>query len=180
MIELTKKIMQSSVPVGGRDYAIRTDFRCWLCFARTLKESDLLADFDFVYENANAPEDRGAGFEELAKFYNPPSPLPRPDGSGGDRVVDFAQDADLIFAAFWEQYGIDLTEQDMHWHKFLALFRGLHGTKINEVMGYRCYDEGDKTDYKDFMRKMKNAWALEKELTESERAAVERFDAEFA
>ena len=145
MIDLTKKRMQSSVLVGGRDYAIKTDFRWWLCFARTLKESRLLADFDFMYENANAPEDRGAGFEERARFYNPPSPLPRPDGSGGERVVDFAQDADLIFAAFMEQYGIDLTEADLHWHKFLALFRGLHGTKMNEVMGYRCYDEGDKT-----------------------------------
>ena len=145
MIDLTKKRMQSSVLVGGRDYAIKTDFRWWLCFARTLKESRLLADFDFMYENANAPEDRGAGFEELARFYNPPSPLPRPDGSGGERVVDFAQDADMIFAAFMEQYGIDLTEADLHWHKFLALFRGLHGTKMNEVMGYRCYDEGDKT-----------------------------------
>lgn len=180
MIDLTKKKLQSSVLVGGRDYAIKTDFRWWLCFARTLKESRPLADFDFMYENANAPEDRGAGFEELARFYNPPSPLPRPDGSGGERVVDFAQDADMIFAAFMEQYGIDLTEADLHWHKFLALFRGLHGTKMNEVMGYRCYDEGDKTDYRKFMVRMKAAWALEEELTEGERAAVERFDAEFA
>lgn len=179
MIDLTKKRLQSTALVGGKDYAIHTDFRHWLCFARTLKTAKLLSDFDFMYENGNAPADRGAGFEELAKFYNPPAPLPRPDVSGGGKVVDFTQDADLIFSAFFEQYGIDLMEQDLHWHKFLALFRGLHGTKINEVMGYRCYEEGDKTDYEKFMARMKAAWALEEELSESERAAVERFDAEF-
>lgn len=179
MIDLTKTRLPSSVLVGGRDYAVRTDFRWWLCFARTLKDAKLLSEFDFMYENGNAPADRSAGLEALLEFYNPPAPLPRPDGSGG-KVADFAQDADLIFAAFWEQYGIDLAEAELHWHKFLALFRGLHGTKMNEVMGYRCYDEADKTDYRQFMRKMKRAWELEEELSESERAAAEKFDREFA
>lgn len=179
MIDLSKRNLPSSVLVGGRDYAVRTDFRWWLCFARTLKDAKLLSEFDFMYENGNAPADRSAGLEALLDFYNPPAPLPRPDGSGG-KVADFAQDADLIFAAFFEQYGIDLAERELHWHKFLALFRGLHGTKMNEVMSYRCYDEADKTDYRQFMRKMKRAWELEEELSESERAAAEKFDREFA
>ena len=178
MIDLHKKKLKDSILVNGEDYAIRTDFRYWLCFARTLKEAKSVMDFDFIY-NGNAPADRSTGFEGLASFYNPPAPLPRPDGSGGGKVVDFAQDADLIFSAFWEQYGIDLTEKDLHWHKFLALFRGLHDTKLNEVMGYRCHDEGDKSDFKKFMARMKAAWALEEELTDSERAAVERFNGEF-
>ncbi len=178
MTDLSKKKMQDSVLVNGEDHAIRTDFRYWLCFARTLKGAKSTDEFDFMYEG-EPPADRGAGFKGLAEFYNPPAPLPRPDGSAGGKVVDFEQDADLIFAAFYERYGIDLTEKDLHWHKFLALFRGLHDTRLNEVMGYRCHDEGDKTDYKKFMTKMKSAWALEEELTESERAAVERFDGEF-
>lgn len=178
MIDLSKKTLQSSVLVDGKDYPIRTDFRWWLCFARTLKSAKALPEFDFIYENANAPADRKAGLSALMEFYNPPAPLPRPDGSGG-KVVDFEQDADLIFAAFRERYGIDLADDDLHWHKFLALFRGLHGTKLNDVMGYRCYDEGDRTDYKKFMARMRSAWALEEELTEGERAAMERFNGDF-
>ena len=179
MIDLSKKTLQSSVLVDGKDYPIRTDFRWWLCFARTLKSAKALPEFDFIYENANAPADRKAGLSALMEFYNPPAPLPRPDGSGGGKVVDFEQDADLIFAAFRERYGIDLADDDLHWHKFLALFRGLHGTKLNDVMGYRCYDEGDRTDYKKFMARMRSAWALEEELTEGERAAMERFNGDF-
>ncbi|MCM1218946.1 MAG: bacteriophage Gp15 family protein [Lachnospiraceae bacterium] len=179
-MNLAKKKLQETVFVDGMDYAIMTDFRYWLCFARTLKTAKLYSEFDFVYECGNVPADRKAGFNELVKFYNPPQPLPRPDGSGGAKVVDFEQDADLIFAAFWERYGIDLAEKDLHWHKFLALFRGLHDTKLNEVMGYRCYDERDKTDYRKFMSRMKGAWALEEELSEGEKEAVEKFDGEFA
>lgn len=179
MLDLTKKKMRDSVEIGGVYYPVRTDFRYWLCFARTLRGARLPDEFDFMYEG-DPPADRGAGIAALAEFYDPPTPLPRPDGSAGGKVVDFEQDADLIAAAFMEQYGIDLTEKDLHWHKFLALFRGLHGTKLNEVMGYRCHDEGDRTDYKRYMARMKSAWALEEELTESERAAVERFDGEFS
>jgi len=41
--------------------------------------------------------------------------------------LDFALDADAIFADFWREYRIDLTESDIHWYKFLALFLNLSG-----------------------------------------------------
>ncbi|MGP1459145.1 MAG: Gp15 family bacteriophage protein [Treponema sp.] len=35
------------------------------------------------------------------------------------------------------------------WHKFQALFKGLHDTKLNEIIGYRLYKQTGKkkSDY---------------------------------
>ena len=54
------------------------------------------------------------------------------------RTYDFKQDAGLIYAAFMQDYGIDLTVTELDWRKFMALFMGLSDTtKIKEVMGIR-------------------------------------------
>ena len=47
-----------------------------------------------------------------------------------DPAYSFAQDAPYIYAAFKEQYGIDLTEVEMHWWKFMALFESLNEDRI--------------------------------------------------
>ena len=90
-------------------------------------------------------------------------------------MLDYVIDSQLIFAAFWEQYGIDLTATDenghflqMHWHKFLALLAGLHGTKLNDVMGWRCWKGDTKTDYGKAMQNLRNAWALPEASEERE------------
>lgn len=43
------------------------------------------------------------------------------------RYYSFKQDAEAIYASFYEQYGIDLLyqKQKMHWDQFKALFAGL-------------------------------------------------------
>ena len=46
------------------------------------------------------------------------------DGSGL-RLYSFSKDANLIFAAFRQTHGIDLSTADLHWWEFLALFSDL-------------------------------------------------------
>lgn len=56
------------------------------------------------------------------------------------RIVDFMLDGEYIFASFYQDYGIDLLEQQgkLHWKKFIVLFQGLSDkTKIREVMRIR-------------------------------------------
>ena len=81
-------------------------------------------------------------------------------------MIDYDTDADLIYAAFMEVYGIDLTEERLHWHKFRALMDGLHGTKLNEVIGYRLYDGSDAGDWKKRMAEFHEMWELPEELTD--------------
>ena len=41
-------------------------------------------------------------------------------------AFDFGIDSSLIFSAFFQIYGIDLTEVELHWFKFMALFADLN------------------------------------------------------
>ena len=44
----------------------------------------------------------------------------------GKIAFDFEIDSDPIFSAFFQVYGIDLTEVELHWFKFMALFADLN------------------------------------------------------
>lgn len=177
MLSLTKAYAPEAVTVDGAFFAIKTDFRYWVLFSQMLAEENrLLTDFDFLYQN-EIPQDRKAGFDALFDFFVNKKELPRIFGEGDNiNVLDYEQDAELIFAAFLEQYGIDLIEENLHWWKFKALLSGLHGTKLNEVMGYRCYDENDKTDWKQAMKLNKKRWELPEKRTGEEKAAIDEFD----
>lgn len=179
MVRLDKAFWPSAVSVHGEDFPVHTEHWFWLTFSRLIREEHPLTEFDFLYDGEK-PADREAGLAALMSFYAPPQSLPR-DIGGGDSgpVVDFAQDEDLIYAAFMQCYGIDLKAEALHWHKFLALFRGLGGTKLNEVMGFRSWDEGDKGGYEQFMRDMKRAWRLEESETAEDKVAKEKFNETF-
>lgn len=187
MIDLSKRVLPDSVEVGGKDYKIKTDFRLWLSFGRLSRENPRFGDFDYLYEydglEAVAPQDRKAGFEALKEFYDPKCPLPRPTGGGSsERVVDFEQDADLIFAAFWQFYGIRLTTADLHWHEFLALFRGLKDTKLNDVMGWRAFEPDNSKGMEKWnksMGELKRAWALDSYFTKEDLETLDAFNARF-
>ena len=188
MIDLSKRILPDSVEVDGTDYKIKTDFRLWLSFGRLSRENPTFGDFDFLYaewdgQGAVAPQDRKAGFEALKEFWNPKCPLPRPiGGESSERVVDFEQDADLIYAAFFQQYGIRLTTADLHWHEFLALFRGLKETKLNDVMGWRAFEPDNSKGMEKWNKSMgdlKAAWALESYFTMEDMETLEKFNARF-
>ena len=70
--------------------------------------------------------------------------------SSEPRTLDFAQDSDLIYAAFWQTYGIDLYEErgKLHWYKFSALLSALpEDTRISEIIGIRMQNVPKATKY---------------------------------
>lgn len=70
--------------------------------------------------------------------------------SSEPRTLDFAQDSDLIYAAFWQTYGIDLYEErgKLHWYKFSALLSALpEDTRISEIIGIRMQKVPKATKY---------------------------------
>ncbi len=180
MIELTKAVLPETVNVSGKFYRIRTSFKYWLRFLELVERHEQNPyEFDFLYVNEK-PSDRFKGFSALLAFCSPPSVLPRiTSRDTGEKVVDYQIDAEYIYAAFYEQYGIDLVEADMHWYKFQALFKGLHDTKLNEIIGYRLFTppKGKKSDYDRNMEKLKKAWMLPQKNDSKEDAALARFEA---
>ena len=172
MIELKKTRLPESVEVDGSLYAINTSFKYFLRFIELLGDKEAKPkDFDFMYKSKK-PQARESGLIALVQFCNPPQFLPRTDKleSSGEKAVDYAIDADYIFAAFMERYGIDLVESDMHWYKFQALFKGLHDTKLNEIIGYRLWENtsGKRDAYTRQMEKLKSAWELPQESDEED------------
>lgn len=180
MIDLTRRALPNTLEVNGRAYSIHTDFRVWMRFEIALSErrdnSPIPIDYIFKNEKPNYCDVR-----DLLVFSRPARELPRRvSGTAADVIViDFKIDADLIYAAFLQQYRIDLIEvEELHWHKFLALLNGLTDTKLTEVMGYRCYEKQDRKDL-DPYEEMREAWRIEKPLTEEEQADLDAFNAQF-
>lgn len=78
----------------------------------------------------------------------------------------FKQDAPLIYAAFRQQYHINLRNtlsNDLHWWEFSALFECLdENVKMARVMYWRTCDLGSLSKQeKKFVKKMRNVYRLE-------------------
>ncbi len=162
MIDLKKSALPQSVEVNGRRFRIHTSFRYWLRFSEHIKEKDAkIADFDYMYI-LDKPENRAEGIRALCDFFNPPQELPRSIGKQtAEKVLDYEIDAPYIYAAFYEQYGIDLYEKELHWHKFLALLHGLHDTELNNIISARLYvPTGKKDEYEKQRQRQLEAWRL--------------------
>src|SRR5574344_2796499 len=180
MIELKKSRLPEAVEVDGSFYKVHTSFKYWLRFLELISDSHTPPqDFDFMYIEKK-PASRINGLIALVQFCNPPTILPHTDKleGSGEKAVDYTIDADYIHASFMEMYGIDLVESDMHWYKFLALFQGLHGTKLNEIIGYRLWENtsGKRDAYTRQMEKLKSAWELPQESDENDRSEGTRLN----
>ena len=186
MIDLSKVKLPDCIEAAGSFFTIKTDFRSWLNFSRIVNtKGAVVDDVDYIYTDTIPPaENKKEAFEKLLEFFQPKTPLPRPIGeSSGVKILDYEIDADLIYAAFYEQYGIDLLETDkhghavqIHWHRFLALLSGLHNTKLNEVMSWRSWTGDTKTEYGKQMQKLRNAWELPEEKDEKVQEDLEKFN----
>ena len=75
----------------------------------------------------------------------------------------FTQDAPYIYAAFKEQYGMDLTEKEsLHWWKFMVLFGSLgEDTKMSKIMYYRQVNtSGMSKAHRAFINEMKKHFQI--------------------
>ena len=171
MIDLfLNKLPDCIVTAGGKVFPIQTDWRIWLGFSRLISDKNTtFSDVKHIYTDIIPDEnEQRECFDLLMQFYQPVSEIPRVSGEGSkEKVLDYFIDSQLIYCAFLEQYGVDLLEKPdgvhfkkMHWHVFLSLLSGLHNTKLNDVMSWRCWNGDGKTDYGKQMLKLKQAWAL--------------------
>lgn len=161
MFTLKKNKLPQAIKAGGSFYKIHTDFKYFLRLREILKNKDAgLKDFDFMYID-KIPPSRIEGIRALCAFMNPPVELPRQIEARDEVVLDYDIDAPYIYAAFMEQYGIDLLEASLHWYKFLALLQGLHDTELNRIINARLYKpSGRNTELDKMELKQYEAWRL--------------------
>ena len=162
MFTLKKMRLPETIEVNGSRFRIHTDYRYFLRFREHLQEKDARLDaFDYMYIDEK-PASRLEGIRELCAFMNPPQELPRRTGTEtSEIVIDYEIDAPYIYAAFMEQYGIDLITKPLHWYLFNALLHGLHDTELNNIINARMYKPSGRNDeYEKARQKQYEAWRL--------------------
>lgn len=81
----------------------------------------------------------------------------------------------MIYAGFFQQYGLDLLTADLHWWQFKALLSGLsENTAFMQIMHYRSVNIAEVKNPKEkkFYRRMKELYRLQDNRTENEREAA--------
>lgn len=92
------------------------------------------------------------------------------------KTMDFEQDAGLIYAGFWQAYGIDLFEErnKLDWRIFITLVRGLpEGTEFSRVVKIRCTEVPERTEgnsaYVDSLMRAKRAVELDEPIEDKKK-----------
>lgn len=160
-------------PYIEREYAINSDFRTGIQFSVLMENEDIddeekaITALKLYY--GQVPIQVQGAYEALINFYCC-NEEPKKEESSEPPLFSYEQDAPYILAAFWQQYRIDLTQTDMHWFKFQALFNALSDkTQFMKIIGYRAWKpyEGCSKEEKAEMRKLQKHYALKTKATKA-------------
>lgn len=165
--------LPDTVEIDNLTYKVHTDFKAWLKFAELIGQREYTADtlasiLTTVYIDKLPPTLEKA-FAGAIDFF---SCGEKSNSEKGKPVIDFIQDSGSIYAAFRQQYGINLTVENLHWYEFRALLDGLtEDTKIIKIMEYRSVNLSRIKDKetKAFYRKMKKLYRLKDTRSDEER-----------
>lgn len=177
---LLQGTLPESITVDGQAYPIYTDFRRWVRLESIMfeEEGDFLLKIPtflkLCYQALPATLEQA--ISGMVDFYEGPVVRWRGRSVGQRRpVCSFVQDESLIYAAFYQQYGIDLTTARLHWWQFQALLQGIsEQTQLAQVMHYRSADISrlQNPEEKRFYRRMKELYRLRDTRSDREREAM--------
>lgn len=134
------------VTFGGRRYRIDADFRHVLRAMEILDDDALLHSVQVekalrCFTRGRLPKDQAGLLDAILNAV-------LDKGKSGRRVLSLTQDADMILAGFRQAYGIDLTQDKLHWQVFTALLGNLPSvTRMAEVIDLRTRPVPKATKY---------------------------------
>lgn len=169
-------ILPITLEVAGNSYAIDSDFRAAITFEIMINDDEFpdelkLEQSKIIFFPDTKPPQKynKETLEKILWFYRCGKDSIKVNSNNGDNsenIYSYECDSSYIFAAFWQQYKIDLESiKYLHWWKFKALFEGLSKeTEFVKIMSYRATKIDDKMSKseKDFYRKMKKLYAIPK------------------
>lgn len=166
------------VIIDGAEIPINADFRASIRFETEMERYDLndeqklLKALEIYYPAV--PKNLPAAIERMLWFYRAGKDPSEGTGSRkGGPIYSYTFDDEYIYAAFLEQYRVDLQAVPfLHWWKFRAMFFGLKSdTWISKIMGYREMEITSKMskEEKSFYREMKKRFAIPLPKSERER-----------
>ena len=167
--------------LGDKEYPLNTSFRFGILFEQMMLDDALsnrekgLAALELFFPGILPTGENEAG-SAILWFYNCGKPWKRGSTARmrrAGKVFDYDQDDGYIFAAFLEQYGVDLEQvQDLHWWKFKAMFDALRPDCLfSKIVEWRSTDLTQVKDPKEkkFIQDMKQVYRLRKSVDEQEK-----------
>ena len=188
--DLLTEALPESVRIHGKEYPIQCDFRIGIkldgILRSELEDQEKIKRMLVLYFKDNIPPDIPAAIDKIIWFYRCGEVLDNEDEEkkkrryirrrSKDPACVLTQDAPYVYAAFMDQYGIDLTSATfMHWWKFMALFESLGDeTKMSKIMYYRqASTSGMSKERRAFLNEMKKIYRIkntgQKKLTLQQR-----------
>ena len=172
----------TTIEISGSRYEINSDYRISILFEMLLMDPEV-PDSQKLYQGLQLyypaiPNDIQGAIERVLWFYRCGKELERETGSGRRQNPIYSYDYDdaYIYAAFLDQYGIDLQDVAyLHWWKFKALFQGLKpDNEIVKIMGYRAMEipNGMSREQKEHYRKMKKLYVIPLPKSEQEKISA--------
>lgn len=171
-MNLLTEQLPRAVIIDGEEYKIRWDFKTSVCFEILMQDEELSDDEKIVRSLAlyypEIPPNIPAAIEQLLEFYRcgkKEEAVQTAEGTGRTQepIYSFEYDHEYIYAAFLDQYGIDLQHDSLHWWVFRALFRALRGDhQIVKIMEYRSIQITSEmtNEQKSFYRNMKQLYQI--------------------
>lgn len=162
---LTDKIPES-VTLDGKIYRINSDFRTALKIINFAEENSGIKLLMYALKNfyIDLPDNVQLAIDGMNMFYK----RNKAQKGNGTQLFSFEKDAELIFSSFMSQYGINLSQDNIHWYVFLALLKGLCGENaFSKVLAVRNLDISDIKDEKQkaYYAELKQKYSLSAELT---------------
>lgn len=177
MLLLSEKELPDSIDVAGKPYDISVDFRDWIRVDLVLRDPHIpeVAKLPIIcqfigpelLESQETPEDLWAG---IFAFYTCQKPMKEPPASLTSDRTAYRYDEDwwLLYAAFKQQYNIDLLTVGLHWFEFRALVEGLtDDTQFIKIAQIRTRDTSKlKGDEKRQADQLERYWRIDDDQQE--------------
>lgn len=170
MKSILPSALETRVQIGRRTYRLRPTVANVMqamnaIQAEDMTERDRVRLAVWLLYRWPRPRATAEAVKAALDVLNEESPY-RPD-KGAKQGLDLEQDAAMIYAAFRQQYGIDLTREAlrMDWRVFLALLGGItDATRMGEIEGIRQRDLPKWTPYNGEQRRelmrLKSVYAI--------------------
>lgn len=179
MLAISQEELPTRITADDLEIPVSADFRSWIKADLILKDRQIPKEaklpvicqyigLDLTDLDVTIP-DLWAG---IFKFYMCEQE-PRGEAVSSSRATAYRFDCDwwLIYAAFIQQYGINLLRADLHWFEFMALLDGLtEQTQFIKVVQARLRDTSKlKGEEKAQAEKLKRYWRVPDDSAQEER-----------
>ena len=176
-------LVPNTVEIDDEKYEINSDFRTSILFELLMQDDELSDEekiataLELYYPNIPPYDKWNEAINKILWFYRGGKDIELSKGKGQGRssiqIYSFNYDDDYIYAAFLDQYRIDLQDIEyLHWWKFKAMFKALkEDNEIVKIMGYRSMDLSKIKDkeQREHYKKLKKMYEIPKNKNEIEK-----------